>query len=164
MQNRTTGTVKWFDPGKGYGFVLARDGRDLFVHSSALPPGEVLAEGDQIEFGIEQGVKGLSATQINVLTRSGMAPRSAAPRSNSSWGGGSWAPETLGELKRGTVRRYDIERGFGFIRMDGTDVDLFVHRSAAGRDLHVGEVVEFRVGQGQKGPRAEQVSVLDSVR
>lgn len=164
MQNRTTGTVKWFDPGKGYGFVMARDGRDLFVHSSALPPGDALAEGDEIEFGIEQGVKGLSVTQVSVLTRSGMAPRAAAPRSGRSWDSGQWQAPAMGELKRGTVRRYDTERGFGFIRMDGTDIDLFVHRSAAGRDLHEGEVVEFRVGQGQKGPRAEQVSVLDSIR
>lgn len=164
MQNRTTGTVKWYDPGKGYGFVLARDGRDLFVHCSALTSGEVLADGDQIEFGIEQGAKGLSATHITVLTRSGMAPRVAAPRPNPSWEGGSWQPTMTGELKRGTVRRYDIERGFGFIRMDNSDMDLFVHRSAAGRDLRVGEEVEFRIGQGQKGPRAEQVSVLDSIR
>lgn len=166
MQQQITGTVKWFDPVKGYGFVLAEDGRDLFVHCSALSPGDVLAEGDRIHFSIEQGAKGLNAANVGVLSRSGIPPR---PRAVSSQpvavpGTGQWDSPALGEVKQGTVRRYDSERGFGFIRADGSDVDLFVHRSAAGRDLLVGDVVEFRVGQGQKGPRAEQVRLLDSVR
>lgn len=166
MQQNTTGTVKWFDPVKGYGFVLSEDGRDLFVHCSALPPGELLAEGDQIRFAIEQGIKGLSAVQVGVLSRSGIAPRHQAPsgRPIAAAGAGRWDAPAPGEIMRGTVRRYDVERGFGFIRPESSESDIFVHRSAAGRDLVAGDVVEFRIGQGQKGPRAEQVRVLDTVR
>jgi len=68
MSERTTGTVKWFNGGKGYGFIAREGGEDVFVHFSAIQ-GEGyrnLEEGQQVEFSIEQGPKGLQATNVVV--------------------------------------------------------------------------------------------------
>jgi CspA family cold shock protein len=69
MSERVTGTVKWFNGGKGYGFITREDGEDVFVHYSAIE-GEGfrnLREGDQVEFTIEQGQKGPSAANVRKL-------------------------------------------------------------------------------------------------
>ncbi len=69
MSERTTGTVKWFNGSKGYGFIEQENGPDLFVHHSAIR-GEGfrnLEEGQSVEFNVEQGQKGLQATDVAVI-------------------------------------------------------------------------------------------------
>jgi CspA family cold shock protein len=63
------GQVKWFDQKKGYGFISQEDGDDLFVHYSAIGGDgfKTLDEGDEVEFEISQGNKGLQATNVTVL-------------------------------------------------------------------------------------------------
>ena len=66
MSERIIGTVKWFNSGKGDGFIEREDGPDVFVHYSAIR-GEGyrnLEEGQQVEFAIEQGPKGLQAADV----------------------------------------------------------------------------------------------------
>ena len=65
-EQRYTGTVKWFSDQKGYGFVTYEGGKDVFVHHSAIEVQgfRTLAEGDRVEFSVEQGPKGLSATRV----------------------------------------------------------------------------------------------------
>lgn len=165
MQQRETGTVKWFDSAKGYGFVHADDGRDLFLHRSALPPEGWVADGDRVGFFVEQGSKGPNAVGIEVIARSGHQPRPRLDRATPPNGNAPWAPAVSdGAVVRGTVVRYDCDRGFGFIRPEPAGPDIFVHRSAAGRDLMDGQRVECRVGRGPKGQRAEQVRVMEADR
>ena len=60
------GTVKWFNDAKGFGFISREQGPDVFVHHSSIV-GEgfrSLSEGDQVEFEVEQGPKGPSATNV----------------------------------------------------------------------------------------------------
>ena len=69
MSERETGTVKWFNGAKGYGFIEREEGPDVFVHFSAIR-GEGyrnLEEGQRVEFNVEQGQKGLQATDVAVL-------------------------------------------------------------------------------------------------
>jgi len=69
MATRETGTVKWFSNEKGYGFISRESGEDVFVHHSAIEAEgfRSLAEGDRVEFEVEAGRKGPSATQVRKL-------------------------------------------------------------------------------------------------
>ena len=63
----STGTVKWFNESKGFGFITPSDGgKDVFVHFSAIQSGgfRTLKEGQVVEFEIESGPKGPQATQV----------------------------------------------------------------------------------------------------
>ena len=65
-----TGTVKWFNETKGFGFIAQTDGgEDVFVHYSALQGGgfRTLSEGQTVEFEVQKGPKGLQATDVSVV-------------------------------------------------------------------------------------------------
>ena len=69
MSERITGTVKWFDASRGYGFVTRDGGTDVFVHQSAIQIEgyRSLAEGQRVEFEVEQGPKGAKASNVVAL-------------------------------------------------------------------------------------------------
>jgi CspA family cold shock protein len=69
MSERNTGTVKWFNDQKGFGFLEREDGDDVFVHHSAIVSEgfRTLTEGDRVEFSIEQGQKGLAAVDVRKI-------------------------------------------------------------------------------------------------
>ena len=70
MADRITGTVKWFNSAKGYGFIAREGGKDVFVHFSAVQMDgyRTLNEGDQVEFSIEDSPKGPQAVSVVKLT------------------------------------------------------------------------------------------------
>jgi CspA family cold shock protein len=69
MAERVTGTVKWFNASKGYGFLAREGGPDVFVHYSAIESDgfRTLQEGQAVEFEVEQGPKGLQAAHVKPL-------------------------------------------------------------------------------------------------
>lgn len=69
MSDRRTGTVKWFNDQKGFGFLEQQDGDDVFVHHSAIVAEgyRSLTEGDRVEFTIEQGQKGPAAADVRKI-------------------------------------------------------------------------------------------------
>ena len=70
MADRESGTVKWFDVKKGYGFISRQQGEDVFVHHSVISGNgyRSLDEGQNVEFDVTQVPKGLQAENVTVLT------------------------------------------------------------------------------------------------
>jgi cold shock protein len=69
MAERETGTVKWFDNGKGWGFITRSSGDDIFIHYSSIR-GEgfrSLEDGQQVEYEVVEGAKGLQAQDVILL-------------------------------------------------------------------------------------------------
>jgi CspA family cold shock protein len=66
---RNTGTVKWFNDAKGFGFITMEGGEDVFVHFSAIQGQgfRTLAEGSRVEFDVVQGPKGLQAANVTPI-------------------------------------------------------------------------------------------------
>jgi CspA family cold shock protein len=66
---RNTGTVKWFNDAKGFGFITSEDGSDLFVHYTAIQANgfRSLPEGAAVEFDTVNGPKGLQASNVTLL-------------------------------------------------------------------------------------------------
>jgi len=69
LAKRTTGVVRWFDGSKGYGYINAEDGQDVFVHYTAISGQDapLLLEGEQVVFFLEHTVRGLQATDVTRL-------------------------------------------------------------------------------------------------
>ena len=72
MADRVSGTGKWFNAGKGYGFIAHEGGKDLFVHFSEIQDGgdgyKSLNEGDKVEFTIGESPKGPQATAVTKVS------------------------------------------------------------------------------------------------
>jgi len=69
VEKKESGTVKWFSSAKGYGFITRDEGGDVFVHYSAITGFgfKTLEEGQRVEFSVQEGPKGLQASNVIVL-------------------------------------------------------------------------------------------------
>jgi CspA family cold shock protein len=63
------GTVKWYNFGRGYGFIQGEDGKDVFVHRTSLPMGTDIYENDQVEYEIEESERGPKAINVKKLQK-----------------------------------------------------------------------------------------------
>ena len=149
---RLTGTVARWQDQRGFGFIKPADGGDdLFCHTSSITDGEALEEGSTVEY--ETGVDDRSGKNRAVNVTGGcakpMAPGEAAP---SDPGG------TKGSGKNvGTVKRWNNDRGFGFIGPDAGGDDIFCHANnitdgnalAQGTKVTYDESIDDRSGKNR---------------
>jgi CspA family cold shock protein len=139
------GTVTWYEPAKGYGFLTPDGGgAEIFVHSSAIVTGGVIREGQRVAFLVVDGEKGPQADHLLPLGEQ-------AGRAEASDGAD------------GTVTFFDADKGFGFVTPDDGGDDVFVHaRALLGglRELSEGDRVAFDVVAGERGPQARDVQLV----
>ena len=176
-----SGTVKFFNEGKGYGFIAPdAGGGDLFVHISAVERSGLqgLNEGDLVTYEVEEDRRSgkMTATELRVtglssrgggsegspMERSahGFPRPSGSFRDASPRGGGARQMEGSGS---GTVKWFNSTKGFGFIQPEGGGADVFVHVSAVERsglrELREGQVVRFDIERDSRSGKAAAVNL-----
>jgi len=158
------GKVKWYNALKRYGFVELSDGSgDAFLHASALAGISVdaLQSGVTIEFRTAPAQRGIQVTEVISIDSSTAAPP-RPPRKNFR-SPLDRQPLEASVQEMGTVKWYNVAKGFGFIVRDGGGKDVFVHVSALQRagimSLSEGQRVFVGVAEGQKGPEAASIQL-----
>src|SRR5439155_2136556 len=128
------GVVKFFNPQKGFGFIVRDDGgEDVFVHISAVEQAGLtdLADGQPLEFTLVDRGGRISATNLRIEGE----PMAVERTGGGGGGGGDRGPQRqlTGEKASGTVKFFNAMKGFGFIQRDDGQSDAFVHISAVER-------------------------------
>ena len=160
------GVVKFFNPQKGFGFIVRDDGgEDVFVHISAVEQAGLtdLADGQPLEFTLVDRGGRVSATDIKIdgepmaISR---APREDSGGDAGGGGGDRSGPQRqlTGEKASGTVKFFNAMKGFGFISRDDGQPDAFVHISAVERagmpTINEGDRLEFEIEVDRRGKYA----------
>jgi CspA family cold shock protein len=150
------GIVKFFNPQKGFGFIVRDDGgEDVFVHISAVEAAGLtdLADGQPLEFTLVDRGGRISATNIKIDGEPMEVVRTPRPE-------GDRGPQRqlTGEKAQGTVKFFNAMKGFGFISRDDGQPDAFVHISAVERaglpSLNEGDRLEFEIEVDRRGKYA----------
>jgi len=164
---KLTGTMKWFDATRGFGFLVSEQAKgDVLVHFSVLKEHDrrSLPEGAIVECLVAEQERGLQARKILSIDLSqAVMPDAARPRSNAvDRVDPSALLEDAGEYEPVRVKWFNRLKGYGFLVRDEDDgQDIYVHMETVRRggltDLTPDEPLRARVAEGRKGPLAVAV-------
>jgi CspA family cold shock protein len=160
-----SGTVKWFDPSKGFGFVVADDGGvDILLHVNVLRNfgQSSVADGSRIVLRANKTERGVQASEIVSITPAeGVYP--ALPDLADL----DLAVIENSPLVAARIKWFDKAKGFGFANVFGCPKDVFVHmdvlRQSGLSDLAPGEAIAVKVIDGKRGRMAAEVHAWETV-
>ena len=156
------GTVKWFDPAKGFGFVVAEQGGpDILLHANVLRNvgQSSVADRAEIEIVVQDTPRGMQA--VEVVSIHAPAEESVASTFNEDLDLSRADP-----LEPARVKWFDKGKGFGFANAFGKHEDVFIHvevlRRSGLADLQPGEAIGMRAAMGERGRMALLVTSWDA--
>jgi len=162
---KVLGRVKWFDPAKGFGFIVSDEtGRDILLHANVLRNfgQSSIADNARISVLVQETARGAQAIEvIDILPPEGETLLHIDDLVDSD-------AETIAALplEPARVKWFDKVKGFGFANVYGRHEDVFVHveilRRSGFADLQAGEAVCLRVIDGKRGRMAVQVASWES--
>jgi CspA family cold shock protein len=162
---RTEGVVKWFDPGRGFGFVVSEEGGpDILLHANVLRNfgQSSVADGTRVTILVQNTQRGVQA--VEVLGIESIAGHEAPGLEDFK----ALTPEELraAPLRPARVKWFNKDKGFGFANVFGHGEDVFVHievlRASGLSDLQPGEAIAMRVIDGKRGQMAAEVSTWEA--
>ncbi len=155
-----TGTVKWFDPVKGFGFVVADSGGpDILLHVNVLRNfgQSSVADGAEVNVRIQHTERGVQAVEVISIK----PPDHTDSSSLTDLAEMDQHDVTDAPLQPGRVKWFDKGKGFGFANVFGSADDVFLHvevlRRSGLSDLQPGEALALRVIDGKRGHMAAEV-------
>ena len=166
------GTVKWFDPVRGYGFLVPKsgEGSDILVHFTVVRDTgrRTLPEGATLTCAVVARDRGRQARRIidiDLTTAIGPDPETVAARASDRVD-----PQAMiaaaGSYEDVTVKWFNRLKGFGFVIRPGSATDIFVHMETVRRaglvELEPGQALRVRVAPGHKGPLAVVIALPGS--
>lgn len=163
--SRVVGHVKWFDPVKGFGFVVSDSGGpDILLHANVLRnfgQGSV-ADNAGIDISVQETQRGIQALEVFSIT----PPKVETDPGKDESEAGELIDDTDVPLQPGRVKWFDKAKGFGFANVFGQDEDIFVHievlRRSGFADLQPGEAIGLKVVEGKRGQMASSVISWDA--
>ena len=164
MARAKRGRVKWFDPLKGFGFVVADEGGpDILLHANVLRNfgQSSVADGAEIEIVVQSTSRGMQAVEVMAIRPPN--EEDGPPLEDLA----TVTPDEMAKLtlEPARVKWFDKAKGFGFANVFGRSEDIFIHvevlRRSGLADLQPGEAVALRVVDGRRGLMAIEVSAWE---
>jgi CspA family cold shock protein len=160
-----TGRVKWFDPVKGFGFIVVEGSvGDILLHANVLRSfgQSSIADGTAITVSVQSTARGAQAVEVLDVAPPEPAMLTLSEEDHAR------LPQDMATLalEPARVKWFDKDKGFGFANVFGRPEDVFVHvevlRASGFADLQAGEAVTLRIIEGKRGRMAVQVVSWES--
>ena len=159
------GQVKWFDPARGFGFVIADEGgSDILLHANVLRNfgQSSVADGARIRIVVQATARGVQAVEVLEI----VPPLGAGTTILADFQDVDPAVMAAAKLEPARVKWFDKVKGFGFANIFGRPEDVFIHievlRQSGLSDLQPGEALALKVIEGKRGRMATEVCAWEA--